>query len=600
MSTKALAHGGLSFVVAAVCLTAGAAEEDQGTLVGQWKMVVPTMSESPLLIVKLSGTGEQPAGELVAAQEGLFLEPKVSKVEHRGDKLSIQFTSEAGDDLFVALWPKDGGADKAILGTFRLRDRLYPARLTRTHDATLERLVRPPLALDVMQALRERDAHAKFARLHQLVKEHAGDPNLRIAYFELLYNGDLSVEDARPLVTAWIDGAAPYGAGWLTETRTLALAALAKGKRLAPLRLEAAQSAAKALPPDATTEQRSVIARAEIESAEALGKTDVAAAARAQWQKLEAQLDGEYLESVPPFKVQPFAGRKDPRGNRVVVMELFTGAQCPPCVAADVGFDALLSTYKPTEFIGLQYHLHIPGPDALTNPDTIARSNFYEVQGTPSTFFNGSQIGGGGGGMGASKKKYDEFVGIVDEDLAAKRGGKIDLAVTRRGDTVQVNVAAEVNPDAVAVARADAKRKAEAAAARDEEGEAKKKVEDNENMEPKLRLRLVLVEETIHYPGGNKIRYHHHVVRGMPGGPEGKEIVDGACRWELPVNLTSIRDGLDKYLVEAGAEFAAKDRPFGEPLPPIELENLSVVALVQDDATKQILDAVVVPVPDDK
>ncbi len=72
-------------------------------------------------------------------------------------------------------------------------------------------------------------------------------------------------------------------------------------------------------------------------------------------------------------------------------MELFTGAQCPPCVAADVAFDALLQTYKPTEFIGLQYHLHIPGPDPLTNNDSEERQKYYgsAIRGTPSTFFNG-------------------------------------------------------------------------------------------------------------------------------------------------------------------------------------------------------------------
>ena len=57
--------------------------------------------------------------------------------------------------------------------------------------------------------------------------------------------------------------------------------------------------------------------------------------------------------------------------NKVAVLELFTGAQCPPCVAADVAFDALEKSYKHTDLILLQYHMHIPGPDPLTNPDTM-------------------------------------------------------------------------------------------------------------------------------------------------------------------------------------------------------------------------------------
>ena len=40
----------------------------------------------------------------------------------------------------------------------------------------------------------------------------------------------------------------------------------------------------------------------------------------------------------------PFPGRKG-KSDRVALVELFTGAQCPPCVTADVAFDALR---KPT------------------------------------------------------------------------------------------------------------------------------------------------------------------------------------------------------------------------------------------------------------
>jgi hypothetical protein len=44
----------------------------------------------------------------------------------------------------------------------------------------------------------------------------------------------------------------------------------------------------------------------------------------------EAARDKEYLARVPPFKPDTFAGRKG-KSERVVAMELFTGAQCP-CV----------------------------------------------------------------------------------------------------------------------------------------------------------------------------------------------------------------------------------------------------------------------------
>ena len=127
-------------------------------------------------------------------------------------------------------------------------------------------------------------------------------------------------------------------------------------------------------------------------------------------------------------------------------MELFTGAQCPPCVAADVGFDALLKTYKPVDFIGLQYHLHIPGPDPLTNSDSMARQKYYgsEVRGTPSTFFNGRSEAGGGGPMGNSQGKYAEYREIIDKSLESPKGAKIDLSATRAGDQIKIVASAEV------------------------------------------------------------------------------------------------------------------------------------------------------------
>ena len=36
-----------------------------------------------------------------------------------------------------------------------------------------------------------------------------------------------------------------------------------------------------------------------------------------------------------------------------------------------------------------------------------------------------------------------------------------------------------------------------------------------------VKLRIVLVEETIKFVGSNKLRFHHQVVRTMPGGAGG-------------------------------------------------------------------------------
>ena len=298
--------------------------------------------------------------------------------------------------------------------------------------------------------------------------------------------------------------------------------------------------------------------------------------ADARQAKLDVVLDEEYHHKVPPFKPTPYAGRKNTQANQVVLMELFTGAQCPPCVAADVAFDALLQTYKPADFIGLQYHLHIPGPDPLTNSDSQARQKYYgdKVQGTPSTFFNGTSEAGGGGAMGGSQGKYTEYRAIIDKTLETSKGAQIELSATRTGDQIKIVASAQVSENG----------------RRSQTRPARKATKSKEDDKPKF-LRLALTEESIRYVGGNKLRFHHHVVRALPGGADGKELAGGAGKVEVTLKLAELKRDLETYL----SDFA-KTSAFPNPLPEIKLDDLAVVAFVQDDGDKSILHAVSVPV----
>ena len=91
--------------------------------------------------------------------------------------------------------------------------------------------------------------------------------------------------------------------------------------------------------------------------------------------------------------------------------------------------------------------------------------------------------------------------------------------------------------------------------------------------------------------GNNRLRFHHHVVRAFPGGPDGKRLVDGKGRVEVKLNLANLKHEIEEYLSRA-----AKERTFPGVLPEIALKNLSVVAFVQDDADQSILGAAAVPV----
>src|SRR5262249_1478676 len=142
--------------------------------------------------------------------------------------------------------------------------------------------------------------------------------------------------------------------------------------------------------------------------------------------KLEAMLDAEFFAKVPTFPVEAFEGRKS-SSDRRVVMELFTGVQCPPCVAADMAFEMLSKRYKPSELILLQYHLHIPGPDALTNVDSVPRAAYYGPFGAPDSFFDGEPAAGGGGPIANVKRKFDAYRAVVDAQLEKPSAAKLLL-----------------------------------------------------------------------------------------------------------------------------------------------------------------------------
>jgi protein-disulfide isomerase len=291
------------------------------------------------------------------------------------------------------------------------------------------------------------------------------------------------------------------------------------------------------------------------------GMAAEAAATETRLVKLETELDREYLATVPPFKPTPFAGRKE-KSDRAVVMELFTGAQCPPCVAADVAFDALEKSYKASEVVLIQYHLHIPGPDPMTNAATEARAKYYGANSTPTVLFNGKNVSAldanvrGGGNMAMAQERYGQYSQIINKLVEEQAGAAVKLDTRRQGDVITLHADVSKVPDP---------------------GADKK-------------LRFLLVEETIRFVGSNKLRFHHMVVRAMPAGPDGIALTRADSQHTATVNLADLRQELTKYL----DDYAANKSPFPQPGRPMDFKGLKAIALVQDDKTKEILQAVVV------
>ena len=378
---------------------------------------------------------------------------------------------------------------------------------------------------------------------------------------QFLLNGAAKEKATDADVAAWVKvleaDAVPYGPRIVAQARAGLVATLVNqekyGKLALPYALEAAD---KALTAKAKFAALKLVQRAQVQA----GLPDDADATAKRLVALDAELDAEYLKAVPPFKPTRYPGRTDKAANRVAVVELFTGAQCPPCVAADVGFDALVTSYKPADAIFLQYHEHIPGPDPLTNADGVARLTYYskrnadDFRGTPSAAFNGKPAAGGGGGMADSEAKYAEFTAVLAKTLEETTAVSVRGSVKRSGDDLAVTV----------------------------------ELTGTKDLGDSAVLRLVLVEDRVKYVGGNGLRFHHHVVRSLLGTGKGVKLADlKDGKYAATQSLKGLRGDLTKYL----DDFAAKGRAFASPDRPLDFKGLKVVALVQDDETGEVVQA---------
>ena len=588
--------------VAAAAILAPTRAAD-GDLSGNWQLTTVTAGgESTACILKVETKDGKPTATVLFSPENV--ETKVTNIRVTESRVLITLqqvrtfgTQKATQEIaFVGVRGSDAKVIHGSTGTATTRGR---AKLTATTKDTLGKdelvvksAVPEPMAKAQQLGLRanqaqtkyllEKDAEKKKELLkeaqevakeaneklpilfREVVEKHADTPAAFDAAGNMLRNAariKLTAEEAEKFVKVIQKQGAPYGPLLTGATLAPVAESLAGQPGLEAVALATIEPSAKALTKDDPISGRVAVLSAYQTALTKSGKTDAAKAVSAEVAKLEQVLDAEYLKAVPPFKPTAYTGRKDRSANQVAVMELFTGAQCPPCVAADAAFDALLKTYKPTDVVLIQYHVHIPGPDPLTIPDSVARFDYYRkefpdaIRGAPSSVFNGKPAAGGGGAMAAAQNKYNQYVGVIDPILekttAVKMGGK----ATRTGDKIDIQL------------------------------------EVNEAAGDDMKLRILVVEESIRYVGGNQMRFHHHVVRAMPGGADGVAIKDKALKHAASVDLADVRKELTKYLDEFG-----KARPFPKPDRPMDMKELKVIALVQNDKTKEIVQAVQIEV----
>jgi hypothetical protein len=508
---------------------------------GNWKVTI--FQEDGTQVTFWLVILENKGGKLGGTVESLNKVPAttLSEAKVSGDLLQFTLKLAKGGQVFdfQGRLPKAGG--KKVFGS----------------------LARGPLMIPAV--LEQTQAKNSFELERDIVTRTPNDPRVFSAVLNLIAEAQERKVPAKD-VQEWVDtalrSADNFGPRWQLELAQQMVEALLRippprGGAGASYAMVAADTARKAVslmdakaPLDARLQALSALGTALGQA----GQQGQVKEVQARIDKLEVQAYDAYEAKAQSFKVTKFPGRKA-KSNRAVLLELFTGAQCPPCVAADLAFDAIPRAYDPAEVVLLQYHLHVPGPDALTNADTEARANYYgddKVRGTPTVLFNGKVSPVGGGSADDAEDVFKDYRKIADPMLESPAGGQLQASATRKGDKIHI----------------------------------KATVTDLAKPGDKMKLRLALVEDWARYKGRNGLSYYHQVVRALPGGAQGLTLSKKDAQQSAVVDLEELRKSLTKYL-----DSAAKEEPFLDSQRPMRLRNLSVVAFIQNDATQEVVQA---------
>lgn len=258
------------------------------------------------------------------------------------------------------------------------------------------------------------------------------------------------------------------------------------------------------------------------------------------------------IENFHPGKFDSAAYPHSP----AVLAELFTGAECNPCVAADLAFDLLADYYPKNNLVILEYHLHIPGADPLTNNSSENRYEYYGRNfGTPTMFINGTDKSTGGGSAVLKKYYFDNLSKRIESQFDKNHSVSIDLSANKTGD----NIIAEIN------------------------------INTERNM-GKSTVFVALAEKSVDYTGANGISKHAFVVRKM------KEFAfTPSEKYTVNFDIAEIQTELETYLNNFEAAPPTRFRGFsGFRAKPYKMDdtNLCIIAWLQDNTTLEVYNTI--------
>ena len=258
---------------------------------------------------------------------------------------------------------------------------------------------------------------------------------------------------------------------------------------------------------------------------------------------------------VPALHPVPREPEEITKTGRVTLVELFTGAQCPPCVAADLAVDGLAERYGRDEIAVVVWHLPIPAPEPMITVPGMARAKALGVRGTPTVRIAGETLIPGGGDQDAAVKLLDRYEQALAPQLARKPQVELVVRAKREGKTARCEITATGSFAAA-------------------------------------RVQAVIVERQLVYAGRNGIVFHGAVARECMFEGSGEAITTGK-----PVTATRDLERVSATLQATIEGVRANGKPFGNE-PADFSPDLDLVVWVEAQDGK-VLQAATVPLGPD-
>jgi thiol:disulfide interchange protein DsbD len=256
------------------------------------------------------------------------------------------------------------------------------------------------------------------------------------------------------------------------------------------------------------------------------------------------------------------------RTSRTVLAEMFTGAACIPCLSVDLSFERVLERYSRADVAYLVYHIHAPSADPYSNFAVEDRSRFYNVNSAPTVFIDGRRAAVGEGGTPLATTVFPKLDAVISERLEAAPDGAIAASAARDGSRISAAVTVSQMP-----VKTD-----------------------------RVRLHVALVELESSYSGENGLRLQPMVVRAMFGAKDARGILlkDAATepvKWSIDLSaLSAENDEYYDWYVADLKKRTSLDTSFREKRSAVDPGRLAIVAFLQDDVTRAVLQSTFVAV----